>query len=229
MNITLSSEAPTAAAVDLLAVGVGSKRPLQDPIVVQLDRAMGGALVAAIKLDDWKGKSGQTLRVMGRGRLKAKRVLLVGLGDREGAARERLFGVKAARAAGDKGGTLASRGARACDPAALSALADGIATRRVPLHALPHRRPQAQAHRAARAGHRRQEAFGRSARGGRRRAGGRQRGQLRARSRQLPAQRLERHRSSPTSPRPRRSGSASRARSGTRRASRSSACRCCSP
>jgi leucyl aminopeptidase len=127
MNITLSTEAPASAAVDLLAVGVGSKRPAQDPAIQKLDRAAGGALLEAIKLEDFKGKSGQTLRMLGRGKLKAKRVLLVGLGEREGAPRERLSGVKAARALGDRGSSIAVI-AGGAEPAALQALAEGLMT-----------------------------------------------------------------------------------------------------
>jgi leucyl aminopeptidase len=127
MNITLSTEAPASLAVDLLAVGVGSKRPTHDPVLQKLDRATGGALLEAMKLDDFKGKAGQTLRMLGRGKLKAKRLLLVGLGDREGAPRERLLGVKTARAIGDKGSSLAVV-APSSEPAALWALADGLTT-----------------------------------------------------------------------------------------------------
>jgi leucyl aminopeptidase len=127
MNITLSTEAPASAAVDLLAVGVSSKRPTHDPVVQKLDRATGGALLEAIKLEDFKGKAGQTLRMLGRERLKAKRLLLVGLGDREGAARDRLLGVKTARALGDRGSSLAVV-APSLETDALSALADGIVT-----------------------------------------------------------------------------------------------------
>jgi leucyl aminopeptidase len=127
MNITLSHQAPASLAVDLLAIGVSSKRPAQEPIIKTIDRAIGGALLEAIKLEDFKGKSGQTLRVLGRGRLRAKRVLLVGLGDRAGEARERLLGVKAGRALGDKGSSIAVI-APSDDPRALSALADGLTT-----------------------------------------------------------------------------------------------------
>ncbi len=169
MNITLSTEAPASAAVDLLAVGVGSKRPLQDPAVQKLDRASGGALLEAMKLEDFKGKAGQTLRMIGRGRLEAKRLLLVGLGDREGALRDRLLGVKAARALGDKGSSLAVI-APSVEPDALWALADGLTTGayhyaryltgdRKPKHELRRalvlvdRKPSADARAAVAAGH----------------------------------------------------------------------------
>jgi leucyl aminopeptidase len=169
MNITLSTEAPVSAAVDLLAVGVSGKRPDRDPIIEKLDRATGGALLEAMQLEDFRGKPGQTLRMLGRGKLKAKRLLVVGLGDREGAPRERLLGVKAARAIGDKGNTIAVV-APSSEPDALSALADGLTTGayhytryltgdRKPKHALRRaailvaRKPTAGARAAVTAGH----------------------------------------------------------------------------
>ena len=45
----------------------------------QLDEAASGAITAALKLGDFKGKSGETLLLPGAG--KARRVLLVGCGD----------------------------------------------------------------------------------------------------------------------------------------------------
>src|SRR5262245_14701644 len=108
MNITLSTEAPAKIAVDVLAIGVGAKQPLQDPTVVRLDRALSGTLVQYMKDEEWKAKEGQTLRMLGRGRIKAKRILLFGLGDGEPSPRVlRLLGVEAGRMASSKGATLA--------------------------------------------------------------------------------------------------------------------------
>ncbi|MFI5308220.1 MAG: leucyl aminopeptidase [Polyangiales bacterium] len=108
MNITLSTESPTSVAVDVLAVPVSAKHPAQDPVVQRLDRAMGGALSRHITDEAWKAGQGQTLSVLGRGKLEAKRVLLVGMGDREpGGALLRVLGVEAARAGTAKGSSLA--------------------------------------------------------------------------------------------------------------------------
>jgi leucyl aminopeptidase len=128
MNIALSTEALNAAAVDVLAVGVGATHPTRDPVVQRLDRAMGGGLVAYMKDEDFKAKLGQTLRMLGRGRIKAKRVVLIGLGEREPAPRVlRLMAVEAARAAAGKGSTLALV-APSTNEGSLHALADGITT-----------------------------------------------------------------------------------------------------
>src|SRR5262245_37887611 len=109
MNITLSSDAPANIAVDVLAIGVGSKQPLKDPTVQRLDRALSGALIQYMKDEDWKAKEGQTLRLLGRGRLKAKRLLLVGLGEDESVSPRvaRLLAVEAGRMVSAKGATLA--------------------------------------------------------------------------------------------------------------------------
>jgi leucyl aminopeptidase len=126
MNITLSTDSPTALPVDLLAVGVGQKHPERDPMVQKLDRALAGALSALIKEEEFKGKAGETLRAQGRGRLKAKRVVLVGLGEGSpSAATLRLFAVKAARAV--KGASLGLC-APAADEASLTAIGEGITT-----------------------------------------------------------------------------------------------------
>ncbi len=127
MKITLSKDSPVNANVDLLVVGVSSKRPAQDPLVRKLDRAVGGALVTAMKDEEFKGKAGQTLRLPGSGRLKAKKLMLVGLGDGSpSAATLRLYAVKAARAAAEKG----SLGLHALDgnEDTLAVLGEGVTT-----------------------------------------------------------------------------------------------------
>jgi leucyl aminopeptidase len=126
MNITLSTESPVAVAVDVLALGVRAKQPTQDPMVGKLDRAMGGALVRFMKDEEFKAKEGQTLQMLGVGRLKAKRVLLVGLGEQApGTHVLRLLGVESARLTASKGATLAVLAPEA-DEASLRALADGV-------------------------------------------------------------------------------------------------------
>jgi leucyl aminopeptidase len=127
MNITLSTESPASIAADLLAVGVSSKKPAADPVVLKLDRALGGGLVQAIKAEDFKGKAGQTLRMLGRGRLKAKRLVLIGVGEAGPGLRDRLLGIRAARVLGDRGSSLAVV-APSGEPATLGGLADGITT-----------------------------------------------------------------------------------------------------
>ena len=105
MKISLSSESFVSQKVDLLAVGVHSPKPAKDPVASKLDRAVGGALLRCIKEEDFTAKRGATLILQGRGRLRAKRLLLVGLGSRSEKSRERearLLAVKAARASQDR-------------------------------------------------------------------------------------------------------------------------------
>ncbi len=126
MNITLSTESPTSVAADVLAVGVSAKHVSRDPVIAQLDRAMGGGLARYIKDEDFKAKRGQTLQMLGRGRLKAKRLLLVGLGEDASAGYPlRLLGAEAARAAAAKGSTLALLAPEDAEPC-LRAVAEGV-------------------------------------------------------------------------------------------------------
>jgi leucyl aminopeptidase len=129
MNITLSTDSILTVSADLLAIGVGGKKPLQHPSILRLDKAMGGTLVAYLKDEDFKAKEGQTLRMLSRGKLKAKRLLFVGLGDADVPTRRALrrFAIESARAGGAKGASLAIT-APAADDETLRALADGLTT-----------------------------------------------------------------------------------------------------
>lgn len=127
MKITLSNESLLAAACDLLVVGVRGKKAQNDEQVKRLDRAMGGALGKAIKEAAFEPKHGKTLSVEGRGRVRSKHVMLVGLGDGVvGTASARLLGVKAGRGAMSRASLAVV--AQGLDSAALAALVDGVAT-----------------------------------------------------------------------------------------------------
>jgi leucyl aminopeptidase len=127
MKITLAREAPQTVATDWLVVGVSGKKPQLDPVIVKLDRALGGALVASMKEDSFDAKLGKTLALDGRARLKAKQLLVVGLGETAPSIPTlRLLGVKAGRAGMSRASlTVVIPNA---DPAAISALTDGIVT-----------------------------------------------------------------------------------------------------
>lgn len=128
MTISLSIEPFVSVHVDLLAVGVSGKNWLKDPTLLKLDHACGGELLKSIKQEEWKAKAGDTFRFNGHGRLKAKRLLLVGLGEGELTLNaQRLMAVKAVRALIAKGSSLGLLAPRA-EPAALSVLSDGITT-----------------------------------------------------------------------------------------------------
>lgn len=127
MKIAISTHAPSSVAVDVLVVGVPGPAPAADPTARGLDRALGGALGRLVRDEDFKGKKGQTLEVAGQGRVKAARVLLVGLGeDKPTPAVWRLVGVKAGRAAAERRSLAVV--ARSESTEALHALAEGIAT-----------------------------------------------------------------------------------------------------
>lgn len=97
MKVTLSTDALTKVRADLLAIGVRPNGLTSDKTLKEVDRATGGALRQAAKLEDFSGKSGETIRV-GVSGIGAKNVLLVGLGD--GAFGEKEARALAVRAAG---------------------------------------------------------------------------------------------------------------------------------
>ena len=67
---------------DLLAVGVFSEG--RDGVLCkELDKKLGGAISKVRKLGDFKGKVGTTALLYGNEEIRAKRVLLVGLGERK--------------------------------------------------------------------------------------------------------------------------------------------------
>ena len=82
MRITLSTDAPKAAAVDLLAIGVRSRKIASEDTLAGIDKALGGVLTEYIKDEGFEPKPGRVLKIPGRGRFKAKWLLLVGLGTR---------------------------------------------------------------------------------------------------------------------------------------------------
>jgi leucyl aminopeptidase len=127
MKITLAREAPPSVAADWLVVGVWGKKPQTDPVIVKIDRALGGALTAQMKEESFDAKIGKAISLDGRGRFKAKQLLVVGLGDSQPSlATLRLFGVKAGRAAMSRNSL--SVVIPNAEPAALEALTDGIVT-----------------------------------------------------------------------------------------------------
>lgn len=105
LSVQTTSGDATALAVDLLVVfahegALDKQQPLRD-----VDRALGGALLAHAKSADFTGKAEQSLDVLGFGKLKAKRVMVIGLGDKKKAdtAALRAYAASAARAANGAG------------------------------------------------------------------------------------------------------------------------------
>lgn len=82
MKISLSSDALTTTPADIVAVAVPAKKAAQKTKLAAISNALGGAPVAQLASDEgFEGKKGQRLKVAARGRLKARWVLLVGVGD----------------------------------------------------------------------------------------------------------------------------------------------------
>ena len=150
MKVSVVTQSAGEVAADLLAVPVvqlpekGRKQPAgkgkqrsaskgrQLPAELgALDRALSGALSAAVTSGDFRGKRGDTHLVYADGRLPARRVLLVGLGeeaklDGEAVRRAAGEGVRAgARRGARRVAILAPRTRRLSAPAIAQALAEG--------------------------------------------------------------------------------------------------------
>ncbi|MGA1979168.1 MAG: leucyl aminopeptidase [Sedimentisphaerales bacterium] len=68
---------------DLLAVGQFSDTKGLDKLNAELNQKLGGAIEQVIKLGDFKGKEGTSVVVYGNEGIGARRVLLVGLGEKK--------------------------------------------------------------------------------------------------------------------------------------------------
>jgi leucyl aminopeptidase len=68
---------------DVLAAGIFSDAKGLDKLNAHLNSKLDGAIEQLIKLGDFKGKDGTNAVVYGNGRIGAKRVLLVGLGEKK--------------------------------------------------------------------------------------------------------------------------------------------------
>lgn len=96
MKIVLSTESPVAIKVDVVAMGVTAASLSKDSRIQALDRASRGQLRELIDQERFKAEKNQVLELKGGARLKAKRLLLVGLGaERSGAINARLVANKA--------------------------------------------------------------------------------------------------------------------------------------
>ena len=68
---------------DLLAVGLFSDVKKPDGLIAQLDKILDGAINKLIKLGDFKGGDRTTAVLYGNGEIGARRVLLIGLGEKK--------------------------------------------------------------------------------------------------------------------------------------------------
>jgi leucyl aminopeptidase len=109
MKLSVDSHDLARMAVDLLALplpslAAGARLPAR---VAALDRALGGAIEAAVRSGDFGGRRSDTQLLYGRGKAGPKRVLLVGLGEES-----KLTADVLRQAAGRAVGAAAARGAR---------------------------------------------------------------------------------------------------------------------
>lgn len=79
MQFSFTRAEPTTAAVDFLCIAVPDKNMRKQ--LKTLDAALGGVLLAAAKDQDFTGKNKQKLTLHTLGKLRAKRVCLLGIGD----------------------------------------------------------------------------------------------------------------------------------------------------
>ena len=117
MKLTVDSQDLARAQVDLLALPLpslasGARLPAR---AAALDRVLGGALAAAVKCGDFRGRRGEQLLVYGRDGRGPRRVLLLGVGEDAKLDAEVLR-----QTAGRAIGTAGSRGARSVAIALLS-------------------------------------------------------------------------------------------------------------
>lgn len=82
LQFSLTQDGPAAAQTDCLIVGIFANNTLC-PTGQTLDDHCNGALTALITSNDISGKSGRTTWLYHLQQIKAKRVLVVGLGERE--------------------------------------------------------------------------------------------------------------------------------------------------
>jgi leucyl aminopeptidase len=134
MQVRVTAADPARTAADVLALPLFELDPKKWRLpsrLARLDRALGGRLAAVLSTGDFRGKVGDTLALYPDGAIRAKRILLVGLGPEAKADAEALR-----RGAGSAvGGTAARRGEqlalvapalrRLRPPAVARALAEG--------------------------------------------------------------------------------------------------------
>jgi leucyl aminopeptidase len=103
LSVEFASGDLPRAGVDVIALCIGERAPAKNPWLLAVDRALGGGLIAHAKQADFIGKPEQTLEVPTLGRLKARRILLVGAGKGIDSPRARNLVAGAVRAAASLG------------------------------------------------------------------------------------------------------------------------------
>ncbi|MBC7792841.1 MAG: hypothetical protein H7Z43_03965, partial [Clostridia bacterium] len=83
MQVVAVQGEPLQAATDLLIIGVYADELEKHPLVKAVDKTLAGALTQAISDEDFHGRADQRLQLMTMGRLRARRIALLGLGTRK--------------------------------------------------------------------------------------------------------------------------------------------------
>ncbi len=88
MKLSVETREPVEVRADALILGryAGEARP--GPAIAAVDEKVGGMLLAAMGAEKFEGKPGQVSQVFAGDRLRAPRVLVVGLGPRRGGGAE---------------------------------------------------------------------------------------------------------------------------------------------
>jgi leucyl aminopeptidase len=105
LQIQLASGDATSALSDVLIVGVCQGAVAAHPAVAAADKAFGGALLEHIKAVEFEGKLDQVMDLPTLGRLKAKKLVLLGVGKKEELDAARLRASLAAAVRNNSGGT----------------------------------------------------------------------------------------------------------------------------
>ena len=82
LKFTLAADAPEAAAVPSIIVGIHEDRALT-PAALRIDERSGGAIRRLVESGDATGKAGSTTVLFGVGGIAAPRVVLTGLGEQK--------------------------------------------------------------------------------------------------------------------------------------------------
>ena len=123
LSITSGLKDPLAEAVDALVVCVFAQGLAAHPTVIAVNKALGGALLEHAKGADFEAKVEQSLEVPALGRLRARRLVLVGAGAEKELTPARLRGVIAHAV---RAGSLQN-----AERIALVAPSDGVSLREV--------------------------------------------------------------------------------------------------
>jgi leucyl aminopeptidase len=110
MKVALEVRSPQDVHADVLVVGRYGDGARLTPEVAALDRRLGGLLGSVLKTEKFEGKPGQVSYFLTGGRIRAGRVIVVGLGPKKEAGAEALRRGTAAgvRRARDLGATAAA-------------------------------------------------------------------------------------------------------------------------